>query len=56
MLIMCNVKTEYKNGDAEKTTLAFLCHLKMKVYLFFDTWIYFCCYVTIEIYDYDGAL
>ena len=37
MLIMCNVKTEYKNGDAEKTTLAFLCHLKIKVYLFFDT-------------------
>ena len=50
MLIMCNVKTEYKNGDAENG------HLKMKVYLFFDTWLYFCCYVTIEIYDYDGAL
>ena len=28
-------------------------HVKRKVYLFFDTWLYFCCYVTIKIYHHE---
>ena len=45
MLTMCNIKTEYKKivmqknkqTNKQKNKLIFLCHTKMKFYLFFDT-------------------
>ena len=44
-----------KNLWYTKSEIIFLCHTKMKFY-FFDTWLYFCCYVTTKIYHHGIIL
>ena len=57
MLPMSNVKIEFKKFVMHKKhykTLNFLCHIKKTIlFFFFDTGLYFCCYVSIKIYHQD---
>ena len=48
------IKSEYVKLVMHKNTmLIFFVQYKTEILLFFDTWLYYCCYVIIKIYHHD---